>query len=82
MALVLKNPPANARDVRDTGFVPGEGHGNPLQYSSLENPIPWTEEPGGLQFIASQRAGHNWSNLACMQTRGGTNLGWVFQSER
>ena len=24
--------------------------------------IPWTEEPGGLQFVGSQRAGHNWSN--------------------
>ena len=26
--------------------------------------IPWTEEPGGLQSIVSQRAGHNWSDLA------------------
>ena len=88
MALAVKNPPANARDERDTGFVPGlgrspgGGHGNPLQYSSLENPIPWTEQPGGPQFIASQRAGHNWSCLACMQTRGGPNWGWVFPSER
>ena len=29
--------------------------------------ILWTEESGGLQYIASQRAGHNWSNLACTQ---------------
>ena len=28
--------------------------------------IPWTEEPSGLLSIGSQRAGHNWSNLACM----------------
>ena len=28
--------------------------------------IPWTEEPGGLQFIGSQRVGHNWSDLACL----------------
>ena len=41
--LVLKNPPANAGDVRDMGSVPGAGrspggeHGNPLQYSCLEN---------------------------------------------
>ena len=47
----LKNLPANARDIRDVGLIPGwgrspvGGHGNPLQYSSLEN--PWTEEPGG-----------------------------------
>ena len=26
--------------------------------------IPWTEEPGGLQYIGSQRVGHDWSNLA------------------
>ena len=43
MALVVKNPPANAGDVRDVGLIPGsrrfprEGHGNPLQYSCLEN---------------------------------------------
>ena len=33
------------------GRSPGGGHGSPLQYSCLE--ISWTEEPGGLQFIAS-----------------------------
>ena len=44
MALVIKNPPANAGDVRDPGSIPGsgispgEGNGNPLQYSCLENP--------------------------------------------
>ena len=42
---LLKNPPANARDVRDTSSVhglgrsPGGQHGNPLQYSCLENPM-------------------------------------------
>ena len=45
MALVVKNPPTNARDVRDMGSIPrwgrspGEGNGNPFQYSSLENPM-------------------------------------------
>ena len=45
MVLVVKNPPANAGDVRDTGSVPGwgrcpgGGHGNPLQYSHLEHPM-------------------------------------------
>ena len=39
------NPPANTGEVRDAGSVsglgrsPGEGHGNPLQYSCLENPM-------------------------------------------
>ena len=42
---VVKNPPANAGDVRDMGSIPalgrspGGGHGNPLQYSCLENPM-------------------------------------------
>ena len=52
----VKNPPANAGDA---GLIPGSGrslggwHGNPLQYSCLEN--SWTEEPGGLQFIGLQK---------------------------
>ena len=45
-----------------SGRSPGEGHGNPLQYSCLENPMD--EEPGGLQSIGSQRVGHNWNDLA------------------
>ena len=45
VALVVKNLPANAGDVRDVGLIPGSGrspgggHGNPLQYSCLENPM-------------------------------------------
>ena len=43
-ALVVKNSPTNAGDIRDTGLEmkgrsPGEGNGNPLQYSCLENPM-------------------------------------------
>ena len=43
MALVVKNLPANAGDLRYLGSIPGsgrspgEGHGNPLQYSCLES---------------------------------------------
>ena len=39
---VVKNPPANAGDVRSIpgwGRSPGEGNGNPIQYSCLENPM-------------------------------------------
>jgi len=42
---VVKNPPANAGDIRDTDSIPGSGRssggerGNPLQYFSLENPM-------------------------------------------
>ena len=45
LALMVKNPPANAGDRRDSGLIPGwgrspgGGHGNPLQYSCLENPM-------------------------------------------
>ena len=45
MALVVKNLPASVGDVKDLGSIPrsgrtpGEGNGNPLQYSCLENPI-------------------------------------------
>ena len=45
VALVVKNPPANAGELRDTSSIPGSGrspgggHGNPLQYSCLENPM-------------------------------------------
>ena len=43
MMLLVKNLPANAGDTRNTGLIPGserspgEGNGNPLQYSCLEN---------------------------------------------
>ena len=45
VALVVKNPSANAGDLRgagsypESGRSPGGGHGNPLQYSCLENPM-------------------------------------------
>ena len=45
VALVVKKLPANTRDTRDMGSIPGSGrcpgggHGNPLQYSCLEDPL-------------------------------------------
>ena len=60
---MVKNLPANAGDMRDVGSIlgsgrsPGGGHGNPLQYPSLENLVDGGA--GGLQFIASQRVRHN-----------------------
>ena len=62
--VVVKNPPANIGDARDTGSIlglgtsPTLGNGNPLQYSHLENS---TEKPGGLQSMGLQRAGHDWA---------------------
>ena len=58
LALVVKKLPANAGDARDADLIPGSGrspgggHGNPLWYSCLENPV-------GLQ-----RVGRKWSVLA------------------
>ena len=45
LVLMVKNPPPNAGDIRDSGWIsglgesPGGGHGNRLQYSCLENPV-------------------------------------------
>ena len=63
VALVVKNPPASEGDVRDVGVIPGSGrapggqHDNPLPILSWK--VPWTEGPGGLQSMGSQRIGHN-----------------------
>ena len=64
VALVVKNPPANAGDVRDTGSVPGSGrspgggHGNPLQYSCLENPMD-----RGDWWATVHRVTQSWTRL-------------------
>ena len=56
---MVKNPPSNAGDIRHMGSIPGigrshgEGSGNSLQNSCLEDPC--TEEPGRLQSIGSER---------------------------
>ena len=88
---MVKDLPANARDVRDSGSIPGlgrspgEGNGNAFQYSCLENPID--REAWGLQSIGSQRVRHDWSNLAhahkCVwsptgEKQGGTLARWWF----
>ena len=56
---MVKNPPANAGDARDTGSIPGlgrspgEDHGNPLQYSCLKNFMDrgswWVTVPGAVK---------------------------------
>ena len=45
--------------IPGSGRSPGEANGYPLQYSCLR--IPWTEEPGGLQFLGSQTVRLNWA---------------------
>ena len=63
VALVVKNPPANAGDIRDLGSIPGLGgcleedtatHSSILAWRS-----PWTGEPAGLQSIGVQIVRHD-----------------------
>ena len=67
---MVKNPPANTQDVRDVGSIPGSGRfpgGGMATHSRIFAwRIPWTEEPGGLWSIGSQRVRHDSINLARM----------------
>ena len=62
VALVVKNSPANARDISDTGSIPtlerspGGGHGSTLQYSCLKNPMD-----GGQAAV--HRVTQSWTRL-------------------
>ena len=64
MAPIVKNPPANSGNKRVSGSIPGlgrssgKGHGNPLQYSCLENPM----DRGAWQTIA-RRVSRSWIQL-------------------
>ena len=70
VALAIKNPPANAGDVRDAGSIPGSGrspgggHGNPLQYSCLVNPV----DRGAWQAIV-HRVAKSQTRLSDSHTR-------------
>ena len=68
---VVINLPPNAGDARDVALVPGWDdsleQGMATHCSILVWRIPWTEESRGLWSIGSQRAGHDWSKLACTQ---------------
>ena len=63
VTLVVKNPSANAGDIRDAGSIPGSE--DPLEEGRAAHSIilawriPWTEEPDGLQSVGSQRVGQN-----------------------
>ena len=70
VVLVVKNPLANAGNVKDVGSIPGLGRSpeggrnsnpppHPPSPSILAWRIPWTEEPGGLQSMRSQRVRHD-----------------------
>ena len=69
MALVVKNSPANAGGVKDMGWIcgsrryPGGGHGSPLQYSCLENPLD-----RGAWWAIVHRAAKNQTRLKQLST--------------
>ena len=64
VALVVKNPPANAGNIRDAGSIPGLGRSLEKEMTTpssiLAWRIPWTEEPGGLPSKGSQKS---WTSL-------------------
>ena len=74
MALVVKNLPANAGDIRDLGSIPGwgrspgGGHSNPLQYSCLENSMD-----RGAWRTTVYRVVKSWTRLKQLST----NYGFV-----
>ena len=63
VALVVKNLPANAGDIRDVSSIPESedplSEGMATHSSILSWRIPWREKPGGLESIGSQRVGHS-----------------------
>ena len=56
---MVKNPPANAGDAGDAASTPGSGRcpggGNDTHSNILAWETPWTEEPGGPQFMGLQK---------------------------
>ena len=60
---MVKNLPTNAGDIRDTGQMLGQNdnmeEGMATHTSVLAWRIPWTEEPGGIQSMGSQRVRHD-----------------------
>ena len=72
VALVVKNPPANAGDwetqVWPLGWEDSLEEGMATHSSILAWRIPWTEEAGGLQSTKSRRVRQNWSSLAHART--------------
>ena len=73
---MVKNPPANAGDMKDMGLIPGSGrstgggHGNPLQYSCLENPMDREAWQATVHSVAKSQTGlKRLSMHACRKPR-------------
>ena len=73
VVLVVKNLPANAADIRDSGSIPGSGrfpgggNGNPLHYSCLDNPMDrgtWQATDHGVAKSQTCMSTHTYRSLA------------------
>ena len=77
VALVVKNLPANTGDVREVGLIsglgrsPGEKHGNPVQYSCLENPMDI-----GAWWATVHGVTKSWTRLKRLSTH--THSDWIY----
>ena len=82
VVLVVKNPLANAGNVRDVGSIPGSGrspgggHGNPLQHSCLGNPI----DKGSWQATV-HRGAKDWTRLRKLDTQQVVSFKFKIQKE-
>ena len=79
---VVKNLPTKAGDIRDVGLIPGlgrspgEGNGNPLQYSCLENPMDrgaWQAVAHGVVELDTTERLYTYTHT---QSHTHTNTGW------
>ena len=75
MALVVKNPPANAGDwglpssIPGSGRSPGGGHGNPLQYSCLENHMDRGGWQATVHWVTKSRTRLTWLSTHAISTK-------------
>ena len=88
MVPVVKNPPANVGEIRDArsiprlGRPPGEGHGNPLQDSCLENPMDkgaWRATVHGVTQSRTRLSEHTGSKASFYDWRIGA---WIYLDEQ
>ena len=80
VALVEKNPPVKAGDIRDVDSTPHRGREDPLEKEMaihsdiLAWRVPWTEEPGGLQSMGSPKSQTQWKQLSTAPTTSSFSL--------
>ena len=83
VVLAVKNLPANAGDIRDSGLIPGSGrspgggHGNPLQYSCREYLMD-----RGVWQVAVHRVAQSWTRLKQLSTHAQTIIYRMDNSKR